>query len=54
MEELEKQIQKTQKVVDSGKIYIGSGVRLSIEEGPYKLILENQLIILQTLKNLTK
>jgi hypothetical protein len=66
MEELEKQIQKTQEVVDSGKIYIDRklfdgdkvythrGARLSIEEGPYKLILENQLIILQALKNLTK
>ncbi len=54
MEQLENQIEKTKKIVNDGKIYIDKGCRLSINDTPYQIILENQLIILETLKNLTK
>jgi hypothetical protein len=48
MEELEKQIQKTKQITESGEF---EGKLVSDDA---LIILENQLIILQALKNLTK
>ena len=54
MDPLDNRIEKTRKILNDGKIDIGRGSRLHINESPYQVILENQLVILETLKSLIK
>lgn len=50
-ENLDNQIEKTKQVVSCGKMSVDRGSIISIDQ-PYKTILENQLVILETLKTI--
>ncbi len=53
MENLKNQIEKTQQIITNGYLPVSKSGRLSIKDTPYEVILENQLVILESLKKIS-